>query len=125
MKRLALFAISGGGGFLIDAGMLWLLLHFTPAGPLLARAVAILMAMSFTWFFNRTFTFGASGRSVVGEGMRYGTVAIVTALLNYGLYAALLISMPLLQPLAALVFASIGAMGLSFIGYSRYVFTAR
>ena len=125
MKRLALFAIAGGGGFLIDAGVLWLMLNFTPAGPFLARAVAIVIAMNFTWFFNRSYTFGASVRSVTREGMRYGTVGAVTALTNYGLYAGLLFSMPLLQPLAALVFASIGAMGLSFIGYSRYVFTAR
>ena len=125
MKRIALFLIAGGSGFLVDAGVLWLMLNLTPAGPYLGRAVAILVAMGFTWFFNRTFTFGRSTRSIAAEGLRYGTVGVLTALNNYGLYAALLFTIPMLQPFAALVFASIGAMGLSFFGYSRYVFQPR
>jgi putative flippase GtrA len=47
---------------------------------------------------------------------------VVTSLINYGVYALLLIGAPLLSPYAALVFASIAAMLFSFFGYSRYVF---
>lgn len=122
MKKFIRFVIVGATGFLVDAGTLWLLLSFSPLGPLSARVIAIALAMTATWLLNRTFTFGASKRSVVVEGFRYGVIAVVTSLVNYGIYAGLLIMAPLLSPYAALVFASIAAMLFSFFGYSRFVF---
>lgn len=125
MKRVALFLVAGGGGFLTDALVLSALLHLTSLGPFLARAVAIATAMAFTFLFNRSFTFERSNRRLLSQGVRYGTVGIVTALFNYSLYTALLLGAPALQPLAALAMASVAAMGLSFLGYSRLVFTRR
>lgn len=125
MKRVAFFLIAGGGGFLVDALVLSALLHFTPLGPFLSRAIAITAAMGFTFVFNRSFTFERSNRRLLSEGIRYGAVGLVTALVNYGLYASLLLAIPLLQPLIALTLASLAAMGLSFFGYSRLVFARR
>ncbi len=122
MKKFIRFVIVGATGFLVDAGTLWLLLTFSPLGPLSARVIAIALAMTATWLLNRSFTFGASKRSVVVEGFRYGVIAVITSLVNYGIYAGLLIMAPLLSPYAALVFASIAAMLFSFFGYSRFVF---
>lgn len=122
MKKFIRFVIVGATGFLVDAGTLWLLLSFSPLGPLSARVIAIALAMTATWLLNRSFTFGASKRSMVVEGFRYGVIAVVTSLVNYGIYAGLLIMAPLLSPYAALVFASIAAMLFSFFGYSRFVF---
>jgi len=122
MKKFLRFVIVGATGFLVDAGMLWLILTYSPIGPLPARIVAIAVAMATTWLLNRTFTFGASKRTLVAEGFRYGFIGVVTSLINYGIYALLLIGAPLLSPYAALVFASIAAMLFSFFGYSRYVF---
>lgn len=122
MKKLIRFGIAGGLGFLIDAGVLALLLHLTPLGPFVARVIAIALAMLATWIFNRTFTFDRSPHSLAAEGFRYGSVGITSALVNYGLYAALLIALPALQPLAAMVLASAAAMFFSFFGYSRFVF---
>jgi putative flippase GtrA len=100
------------------------LLQLTPLGPFLARLIAIAVAMAATWGFNRTFTFDRSGRSLAAEGFRYGSVGITTAFLNYGLYSALLIAVPGLQPLAAMVAATAASMVFSFFGYSRFVFRA-
>ncbi len=122
MKKFLRFVLVGGTGFVVDAAVLWLFLSFTPIGPLPARIVAIAVAMATTWMLNRTFTFGASKRTLVAEGFRYGFIGVVTSLINYGVYALLLIGAPLLSPYAALVFASIAAMLFSFFGYSRYVF---
>lgn len=124
MKKLARFAIAGGIGFVIDAGVLAALLHLTPLGPFLARLIAIAVAMAATWIFNRTFTFGRSGHSLAEESFRYGSVGITSALVNYGLYSALLIAVPGLQPLAAMVAATAASTGFSFFGYSRFVFRA-
>jgi len=122
MKKLIRFAIAGGVGFIVDAGLLALLLHITPLGPFIALLIAIAAAMFTTWMFNRTFTFGRSPHSLAAEGFRYGSVGVTSALVNYGLYAALLLALPALQPLAAMVLATAASMIFSFFGYSRFVF---
>jgi putative flippase GtrA len=122
VKKLLRFGIAGGLGFIVDAGVLMLLLHTTAIGPFIARVIAIALAMVTTFVFNRTFTFERSGDSLAAEGFRYGSVGITAALVNYGLYSALLLSVPDLQPLAAMVFATAAATVFSFFGYSRFVF---
>lgn len=122
MKKLFWFAIAGSIGFLVDIGMLMLILHFTPIGKFGARAISIPSAMLATWFFNRTFTFEKSSQSLAVEGFRYGSVGVVSALINYGIYSGLLISIPILRPTFALVMASAAATAFSFFGYSRFVF---
>ncbi|MBB2751375.1 UNVERIFIED_ORG: putative flippase GtrA [Rhizobium aethiopicum] len=124
MRKLIRFTIAGGIGFLVDAGMLSALLHLTSLGPFLARLVAIACAMAVTWVFNRRYTFDRSGRTLAAEGFRYGSIGVTAALVNYGLYSTLLLSLPALQPLAAMVIASIASMVFSFFGYSRFVFRA-
>lgn len=122
MKKFLRFIVVGATGFLVDMGVLWLLLTFTPLGPLAGRIVAIAFALLSTWQLNRHFTFGASKRAVVVEGFRYGFIGAITSLVNYGVYAGLLLAAPLLSPYVALIAASVAAMLFSFFGYSRYVF---
>lgn len=122
MKKFLRFIVVGATGFLVDMGVLWLLLTFTPLGPLAGRIVAIAFALLSTWQLNRRFTFGASKRAVVVEGFRYGFIGAITSLVNYGVYAGLLLAAPLLSPYVALIAASVAAMLFSFFGYSRYVF---
>ena len=122
MKRFGWFLVAGTIGFLSDAGMLALLLHVTPLGPFAARIFAIVFAMSVTWSFNRVVTFGRSRFPLLLEGARYGSVGLLSALLNYAVYAGLLLALPWLHPLAAVVAASLAAMAFSWAGYSRFVF---
>lgn len=120
--RLFRFALAGGIGFLADAAALWLLLSATPLGPLLARVLSIGFALGVTWQINRHLTFAPSSRGIAREGARYGGVGIATSIVNYLVYCAMLFALPGLPPLAALAMASIVAMTLSFLGYSRLVF---
>ena len=122
MKKLFWFAVAGSIGFIVDAGLLMLLLHFTSIGPFGARAISIPAAMLATWMFNRSFTFEKSSQSLAVEGFRYGTVGVVSALINYGIYSGLLIAIPILRPTFAVVMASAAATAFSFFGYSRFVF---
>ena len=124
MRRILLFAVVGDAGFLVDAGMLALLLHVSPLGPFSARIVAIAAAMLVTFWLNRTFTFGRSDRSLAVEGTRYGGVGISAALLNYAVYAVILLVFPAVWPVLAVAVASVVAMVWSFLGYSRFVFGA-
>jgi len=122
MKRLGWFVVAGGLGFVVDAGTLALLLATTPLGPFSARVLAILLALVVTWGFNRSLTFGKSRFPLLLEGARYGSVGLASALINYAIYAAMLLLVPGLAPLVALVIASAGAMAFSWAGYSRFVF---
>lgn len=124
MRRLVLFVLAGGAGFLVDAGVLALLLKVTVLGPFAARVFAIAAAMLFTFWLNRTFTFGRSGRALAAEGARYGGVGLSAAVLNYAVYSALLLVFPTLRPVLAVAIASLAAMAFSFLGYSRFVFGA-
>ena len=122
MKRLFWFLLAGGTGFAIDAGLTHLLIAATPIGPFAARIPAITAAMAATWFLNRSLTFGRSSSSLAAEGFRYWAVGVTAAILNYALYSLLIHRLPEVQPVAAIVFSSLAAMGYSFFGYSRFVF---
>ncbi|RUV42559.1 MAG: GtrA family protein [Mesorhizobium sp.] len=122
MVRLARFVLAGGIGFVADAAALWLLLSVTPLGPLEARVLSIGFALTVTWQINRHLTFAPSSRGIAQEGARYGGVGVATSIVNYLVYCALLFALPSLPPLAALTVASLVAMALSFVGYSRLVF---
>lgn len=122
MSRLARFVLAGGVGFIADAATLWLLLAMTPLGPFVARVLSIGFALCVTWQINRHLTFSPSSRGVAQEGARYGGVGIATSTVNYLVYCAILFALPAMPPLAALAVASLFAMALSFLGYSRLVF---
>ncbi|TPJ25567.1 GtrA family protein [Mesorhizobium sp. B2-7-2] len=122
MDRLVRFILTGGIGFVADAAALWLLLAASPLGPMAARVLSIGFALCVTWQINRHLTFAPSSRGIAQEGARYGGVGVATGIVNYLIYCAVLFALPGLPPLAALAFASIVAMALSFLGYSRLVF---
>lgn len=122
LGRLFSFAFAGGSGFVIDVGVLYLLMLFTPLGPFLARIVSIGCAMASNYTINRTFTFGASDRSMAEEGARYSSVALVGAGLNYLIYAGLLLAIPAISPFWA-TFIAVGLVAVfSYLGYARFVF---
>ena len=122
MKKLIWFVFAGSTGFAVDAGSLMLFLHFTLIGPFVARILSIATAMCWTWFINRTFTFGKSERNLAVEGARYGFVALLSALVNYGVYSACLLAIPGMWPVLATAIGSGVAMAVSYLGYSRFVF---
>ena len=86
--RFFRFALVGGTGFVVDAGLLTLLHNGAGIDPFTARLISISVSAFTTWRLNRVVTFGASDRSQASEGARYALVAALTAGLNYCLYAA-------------------------------------
>ncbi|MER8864792.1 GtrA family protein [Mesorhizobium sp. M0751] len=122
MGRFARFIVAGGIGFVADAAALWLVLTIAPLGPFAASIISIGFALSVTWLINRHLTFSPSSRGVAQEGARYGGVGIATSLVNYLVYCAMLFALPMVSPLIALAVASLIAMALSFLGYSKLVF---
>ena len=122
MKKLSFFLFAGAVGFVVDMGVLWLLLDFKLLDPFSARAPAIGAALVCSYIINRTFTFGASHRKVAAEGIRYGGVGLVSTLINYSVYSGLLLLMPGVSPYLALIVGSGSATTFAHLGYSRFVF---
>jgi putative flippase GtrA len=122
VRKALRFGIAGVIGFAVDAGTLSLLLWATPLGPFSARIIAIAVAMASTWAFNRTFTFGPSGLSLREELVRYASVGLMGSVLNYAIYAGILLVFPQTWPVLAVVCASAVVMAFSWLGYSRFVF---
>jgi putative flippase GtrA len=121
-SRMMRFVMVGGTGFAVDAILLKTIVVAGLAEPIAARVFSIAVAGLVTWQLNRNFTFAPSGDSQLSEATRYGGVVVAASLVNYVIYAGLMLAMPSLEPLIALVVSSIGAMGFSYIGYDRFVF---
>ena len=121
LKRLFRFALVGGIGFIVDVGLTLGLIH-QGADPYSSRILGLALAMLTTWRLNRALTFGPSDTTQASEGVRYFVVAILTALLNYLIYAGLLLSISGMMPVFAVVLATGVSMIASYLGYSRFAF---
>jgi len=87
------FTLVGGIGFVVDAGLLRLLL-MAGFGYYGGRVVSFLAAATTTWLLNRSFTFRreSSAESVAighpaGEWIAYLGVMVIGGAVNYGTYA--------------------------------------
>lgn len=87
----AWFAAGGVLGFIVDAGVLQLLVGPADWNPYLARLPSFVLAATFTWWWNRRFTFAARrGHGRTREWSLWVGVMTVGAVLNYAVYAAAL-----------------------------------
>lgn len=116
------FLLVGGIGFGIDAGITYLLIR-RMVTPWLARVPAILLAMAFTWLANRYFTYRVDRPRSAREAIRYGLVALTTAVANYVVYVILVRFG--VWPVAAVAFATAVQAIISFRMYGHYVFGVR
>ena len=124
LRHLVHFLIAGFTAFAVDAAMLQLLLYWG-LGPLTARPFAIATAMVVGWLINRTWTFPMPGPPRFAEFVRYAAVASISAVINYGVYAAILIVRPATLPFVALVIATAISTVASYSGYRFFTFRHR
>lgn len=113
------FLLVGGSGFLVDAGITYLLCSLGLL-PWLARIPAIAIAMIYTWCINRRFTYEVKTGRTAGEAMRYATVAMAMALLNYLIYFVL--TSRGVWPVTAVTFSTACQTVLSYHLYRQIVF---
>lgn len=87
--QFASFCAVGAGGFLVDAGSLYVVLSVSPLNAYSGRVISYLVAATFTWGLNRRFTFGRSRTGgILGEWARYVFTGAVGGLANLGAYWA-------------------------------------
>lgn len=116
MSQFVRFCLVGALGFVIDAGVLQLLLKTVATNPYKARIFSFLAAASFTWFCNRHYTFRTANLASPAEWLRYICLMALGALVNYAIYALCIttVAYARAQPWAAVAAGSIAALGVNF-----------
>jgi len=120
------FCAVGGVGFVVDGGLLTLLMEVFGLGPYSARVVSFLSAATVTWLLHRNFTFRRTEGSRRRQWVRFLAVNGIGAVLNYGVYAACVAFAPhpVSVPQVALVVGAALALGFNYLSSRFYVFAA-
>jgi putative flippase GtrA len=123
------FGIVGVLGFLVDAGVLHLMLTAWDTNIYLARLCSFTCAATSTWIMNRIITFAAPqrrGRQLAGEWTAYLAASLGGGLVNYLVFALAVRLSPLLHqiPTIAVALGTLAGMSFNFLLYSRFVFRA-
>lgn len=114
------FCVVGAGGFVVDAGLLLILVSGMGFGPLAGRVVSILIAMTFTWWFNRRWTFRSADRRQFVEWGRYAMANGAGALVNYAVFTAIVVSVPVVPLIVAVCLGTGAGLAVNYLG-SRYL----
>ena len=124
------FGIVGGIGFLVDAGVLIVMLR-AGLDPYSGRVVSFLAAATATWILNRSFTFRRDSRSdrhpaghPMGEWLAYLGLMAIGGLVNYGTYALAVAFLDPVQrhPVIGVALGSIAGMAINFWSSKTLVF---
>ncbi len=116
------FGVVGAIGFVVDGGLLWLLISLD-ISPYVARALSFPVAVVVTWVLNRNWTFVATRHAhPKGQFQRYFAVQVVGALSNYGVYSLIILGFGVASAIVFWAFVAGSALGavLNFCG-ARYV----
>ncbi|SAL07480.1 GtrA-like protein [Caballeronia arationis] len=121
------FAIAGGIGFAVDAGILYGMLAIG-AGYFVGRLVSFLAAVWTTWQINRRFTFVPNNSGTRWqEWWRYLSAMLGGGSVNYAAYSVTVMLLPStpLKPLFAVAVGSIVGMIVNFLSAKLWVFKKR
>jgi putative flippase GtrA len=126
-RTLLRFGLVGVLGFIVDAGLLHVLVSYGGMNLLLGRACSFLCAVTTTWAANRVFTFAAVprlGRALLAEWAAYFAASVGGGCTNYLVFAAAVRLSPFLHtyPTVAVALGSLAGTCFNLVAYSRYVF---
>jgi putative flippase GtrA len=126
VRQFFAFAVIGVVGFAVDAGVLYLLLHLTPAGFYLGRVISFLCAATVTWYLNRTFTFPDAARewALEREWLRFLGANSLGGFVNVGMYSLLVWKSAFFAafPVLAVAAGSLSGLTVNFTLTRAYVF---
>ncbi len=120
------FGVVGTIGFLVDTAALYAAMALG-LGLYSGRAVSYLVAATTTWALNRAWTFRGQGSGpVMRQWALFLLVNLVGFACNYGTYAALVASVPLVadHPVIGVAAGALAGMIGNFLLSRRYVFGA-
>ena len=119
------FALIGVAGFVVDSGVLLLLLHVGHWNRYSSRLVSFLCAASFTWAANRLYTFKSARKHPLGsQWLRFVLVNGVGGVVNLGVYAWLVSAFATAHrfPVLAVGAGSIAGLAFNFSLSRAFVF---
>lgn len=119
------FGIVGVIGLLVDIGALEFCMTMFGMGPYAGRLVSFLVAASVTWICNRLFTFRGQGAGPAHvQWVKFLAACTGGFALNYGTYAALIATVPLVHdhPSLGVAAGAIAGMFFNFFAARRVVF---
>ena len=125
-RKLPGFVVVGAIGFLIDAGILTLLMTAYEFDHYSARAISFTVAVTFTWYMNRRWVFEKSAASISGrEYSSYLVVQVIGAVINLSVFVAIIEILPNLTrvPVIPLAVGAVAALLFNFGASSRFVFS--
>lgn len=134
MRRFVLFCVGGAIGLVIDAGLAQAGTRLAGLDPWSARALSFPPALAFTWWFNRTLTFRASGGPDEGatrerpsrwrEAALYASTQVAGLTVNLAVYALLVGLSPFAArwPMAAVAMGAAAGLVVNFLGAKHVVF---
>ena len=119
------FIASGAVAFAVDAAVLELLSAGLGLHPVIARLIAISLAMVAGWLMHRRYSFAVPAPPSVAEFLRYVGVAWTAAAINYGLFVLIVLIDPKFGPLPAMIVSSLAAMIFAYLGMRFAAFRHR
>lgn len=124
MNQFLRFCMVGAVGFVIDAGILQFLVSVFGMNPYLARVISFLVAASVTWLMNRRYTFDVEHAATHSEWVRYITIMVLGALVNYAAFAISIAVWELAraQPWLGVAVGSIAGLGINFMSSRMLLF---
>lgn len=124
LYQLVRFLLVGGVSFVVDAGVLGLLVYQAEVGYIAARLVSVLLAISVAFVLNARFTFLV--RVADARFMRYVLIQGISAALNFGVYSTLVLHGPLAgRPLLSLICGAALSTVNNFFLSRRYVYVPK
>ena len=122
------YSLVGALGFLVDAGLLTLLVSVYDFDPILSRGPSFVAAVSVTWLLNRSFTFATRRYYAKStEYRRYISVQIAGSVANLLVYVGLIAVMPMLgrMPVVPLAVGAVAGLAVNYYLSATIVFPER
>lgn len=130
-SKLVRFGAVGGAGFFVNEAALMVAKTLLSLGDHAAWLFGFAVAVTFTWWGNRTFTFhehkSFGHLGMLGEWLRFVATNSFGAVANYAVYALLIefAPWPLKVPYVALFFGVLVGMVFNFTLSKKLVFRPR
>ena len=122
LRQLVLFALVGGAGFVVDAGLFLIFVKAVGANVYGARVASWLAAATFTWGLNRTLTFRTADRQRPWrQWLRFLGANLGGGLVNLAL-STLLLGAGSVAPVLAIACGSLAGLLWNFAASRKLVF---